>query len=365
MKMKFKGTILGILDGEGLIVKNFIYMLSSYEEINEYEIILACGKGEKNYYSGILKTYFRNEIPVRLMEFDEVSHCAKIYNQMEEYATADILIFINVNFWLEKNCLKELTVSLEKEDIMAVQPLIVKFRTMKVQSTGYVIYQRDIRHALLNRNITEAVVNESVKRSALVSNVMAVNRYVFEELNGFNEYILEKYIGQELTYKITAAGYSNLYNHRARAYYIAQENRKLWEIKNTHTDHIDYLREKKNDNEELKMIFQQQMTEKLLEKKYIIMNFSATTQLKELIKQMKFKVLKVINYTKHAEMNNIDLEKVLPFELANETCEYIYLTNNYDQIRNNPVWFLKRQQYDDIILDMTGNIICAKELYKE
>lgn len=362
--MKAKGSILIILDGEGIKVKNFIYMLSKYEGIQEYELIVAYDKQEVNYFQNIMELYFHDICKIKIYECEDIHYHSKVYNEMEQLATTDILVFLNTNIVLGKGSLDELVCALEIDRVMAVQPMLVKFHSMLVQSTGYVHCNRSAEHAFLNRNIHETIVNESSPRSALVSYAMAINRYVFEEFNGFDDTLMNKDIGHELTFKITLAGYVNLYNHKAKVYYMPEENIRLWDLKNMRTRRLPFSREIKLDDKEIIEIFKRQITENQLKKKYVVINFSGSTELKNVLHNMSFKIKKVINYGKQAETGNIEFEKVLPFDMMNEDTEYIYLTNNFIQIKNNPVWFQRRHKYEDLIIDLSGNILKITEMNK-
>ena len=48
--------------------------------------------------------------------------------------------------------------------------------------------------------------------------------------------------------------------------------------------------------------------------------------------------------------------------MLEERCEYIYFANNFCQVKNNPVWFGKRGDYEDIIVDLSGNLMKVSEI---
>ena len=47
--MRKKGSIIILLDSEGMEVKNFLYMLSGYKGIQNYELILVYQKDQREY----------------------------------------------------------------------------------------------------------------------------------------------------------------------------------------------------------------------------------------------------------------------------------------------------------------------------
>ena len=40
----------------------------------------------------------------------------------------------------------------------------------------------------------------------------------------------------------------------------------------------------------------------------------------------------------------------------------IYIVNNFVQIKDNPVWFATRKKTEDMIIDLSGNVIKVGEL---
>lgn len=363
--MKKKGSVIIILDLEGMAVKNFLYMLSKYQGIENYELILSYQKNEKEYFKNIISEYLGNQ-DILFYETEDISNHGQIYNFASELAHTDILIFLDTNIVPREHCLDELVYSLIEEDVLAVQPMIIRFGSPFVQSTGYVFSETCTGHALRNRNMEETIVNQSFERSALVSSILAVNRFAFEELRGFNEMLPCEYMGKELTMRITKRGYKNFYNHKARAYYMAKDR---CQGGNEYENGIDlkYRTEYEpvdKEFHEIEELFQKQIDKKQLSKNYIILNFSGLLQAVEVMRKINVKVSKIINCFGNSQYRTIEFEKVLPFYLAEEQCSYIYFTDNFCQIKNNYVWFKRREGHEDLIVDLSGNVLKASEIYR-
>lgn len=359
--MRKKGSIIIILDSEGLSVKNFLYMLSKYHGIENYELILAYEKNEEMYFRNLIEECMINQ-EIWFYEAADISCRGMIYNLASELAHTDIFIFMDTNIVLKENCLDELVYSLIEEDVLAVQPMVIQFRTPLIQSTGYVFSEKSAGHALQNRNVEEEIVNQSYKRSALVTSIMAINRFAFEELHGFDSTVPCELMGREITMRITMKGYKNYYNHRAGAYYMANENRG-----NEYGKGVDLKYEKlgfkiKNQFHEMEELVKRQMSRVQLSKSYVIINFSGIVQIQEVMRGINLKVSRIINCSGYSENGSIEFEHVLPFSLVEEHCEYIYFANNFCQVKNNPVWFGKRENYEDLIVDLSGNVLRISEI---
>jgi len=359
--VKKKGSIIIILDLEGMTMKNFLYMLSKYQGIENYELILSYQKNEKGYFKSIIGECLENQ-DILFYEAEDISNRGQIYNFASELAHTDILIFLDTNIALREHCLDELVYSLIEEDVLAVQPMIIRFGSPFVQSTGYVFSERCTGHALKNRNMDETIVNQSFERSALVSSVLAINRFVFEELRGFNETLPCEYMGKEITLRITKRGYKNFYNHRARAYYMAKDGGVSEYERGVDLKYKSEEESIDKEFHEIEELFQKQINKNQLSKNYVVINFSGLVQAIEVMRKINVKVSKIINCFGNSQYCAIEFEKVLPFYLAEEKCEYIYFTDNFCQVKNNYVWFKRREKYEDLIVDLSGNVIRASEI---
>ena len=361
--VKKKGSIIIILDLEGMAIKNFLYMLSKYQGIENYELILSYQKNEKRYFKGIIGECLENQ-EILFYETEDISNRGKVYNFASELAHTDILIFLDTSIALREQCLDEMVYSLVEEDVLAVQPMIIRFGSPFVQSTGYVFSESCTGHALKNRNMEETIVNQSFERSALVSSILAINRFAFEELKGFNDLLPCEYMGKEITMRITKRGYKNFYNHRARAYYMAKDKGE-----SEYENKIDLKCKTERENidkefHEIEELFQKQIDKNQLSKNYVVINFSGLVQTMEVMRKINVKVSRIINCFGYSRYHAIQFERVLPFYLTEESCDYIYFTDNFCQVKNNYVWFKRRQEYEDLIVDLSGNVLKASEVYE-
>lgn len=355
--MRKKGSIIILLDSEGMEVKNFLYMLSGYKGIQNYELILAYQKDQREYIN-IISSQVLGKLKPVYCPMEEVGNTGRVYNAAAGLATADALIFMDMQMVLIQGCLDEMMKSLEEDRVLAVQPMIIKFHSALVKSTGYVFSESSTGHALQNRQVKDEIVNKSFERSALITSLMAVNRLVFEELRGFNSNFPKEWLGRELTMRITMKGYKNMYNHRARAYDMVDE-RGMCE-----TGLIDnfWFPRRKECFFEMKNLLKTQIKKNELEKKYIVINFSGIMQIQEFLNGTEIRIQKVIHYTVSESEAKIRFEKILPFYLMEEKCGYIYIVNNFVQIKDNPVWFATRKKTEDMIIDLSGNVIKVGEL---
>ncbi len=359
--MNKKGSILIILNMECMEEKNFLYMLAKYENIQAYELILAYEKSEEYKVRQMAEYLLQSVVPV-YFPVSDIRNKGAVYNEAAEIAGCNALIFLDTCICLENGCLEEMMKSLEEGEILAVQPLIIKFHSPLVQSTGYVFSEKCSGHALQNRFAEDEIVNQSFERSALVTTIMAINRYAFEELGGFRTDLPYGWMGRELTMRITKKGYVNYYNHKAKAYDMSKSiQRREYE---TGFDLIyDMIqKEHKYGLYEMEELIRRQMDQTHFAKLYVVMNFSGMIKIKQFLQKVNLKIAEIMNYSWYAEKEKIEFEKILPFHLLEEGREYIYFTNNFSQIKDNPMWFQGRKDHEDLIVDLSGNVMKISEM---
>ena len=161
--MRKKGSIIILLDSEGMEV-NFLYMLAGYKGIQNYELILAYQKDQREYIN-IISSQVLGKLKPVYYPMEEVGNTGRVYNAAAGLATADALIFMDMQMVLIQGCLDEMMKSLEEDRVLAVQPMIIKFHSALVKSTGYVFSERSTGHALQNRQVKDEIVNKSFERS--------------------------------------------------------------------------------------------------------------------------------------------------------------------------------------------------------
>ena len=93
--MRKKGSIIILLDSEGMEVKNFLYMLSGYKGIQNYELILAYQKDQREYIN-IISSQVLGKLKPVYYPMEEVGNTGRVYNAAAGLATADALIFMDM-----------------------------------------------------------------------------------------------------------------------------------------------------------------------------------------------------------------------------------------------------------------------------
>ncbi len=357
-----KGSIIMILGTGEVETRNFLYLLSKYPQLRDFELVFVYQRGYEELHQSLIGEYF-DRFREKVCLPTEIRERSRAYNEAVLYAHTDIFIFLEPNMMPVRRCFEFLAESLEQGNILAVQPMVVNYHTGQIQSTGYMESAGGLMHAFKNRNPEEKIVNCSNPRYALSSSLFAINRFVFEELNGFNEKVSPEMMGRNLTSEITLRGYGNFYDHRAKAYYLYDllEKTEYDTMGNGISDNKLLLPEEGNKTC-MVFLLREQVTDCQRRSKYTVMNFSEMKDLENFLGRIGVHYHEIIDYYGFSEATSIEFQKIIPLSYAKERGNYIYVTNNFKQIVDNRMWFHKRKYRKDVVCDLSGNLINIEQL---
>lgn len=348
-------SIIVSLDSNDNFTRNFLYFLSTYASIREYEIILTSDGNNEINYDRIIYDFFPD-------------NCIYIYNEKKQgygivnniashYASTDILIFMNADIILGSKCLESIIAPFSDKTIEAVQPLLIYPQNMSTQSTGHIFCQYYNTHMFENRPITDDIVNQSGYRKAFTTALCAIRKDIFEAYGGFNEKYFNAWEGMELGLKITSNGGKCYYNPSAKAFHIRGGGRGQYKIDETPQTAYFWTQWGQNISENLSEILNMQIENIEKGKKYVLLNFSCIRDSSNIASKLSINIVDSIKYTELAGYTSIEFFKTLPYFLLSLEKDIIYLANNFTIIKNNKLWFDMRKSHNDLIIDLSGNCL--------
>ena len=350
-----KASIIVALDSNLNFTDNFLYFLSKYENIKEYELIFTSdGNNDVNYEKSITRFFGKN--------YKYIDHKIKrgygvVNNIAAHQSTTDILILMNADIILQPNCLENLILSLRQEKVQAVQPLLIYPQTMRVQSTGHVFCKFYNTHMFENRSINDPIVNKPGYRNAFTTALCAVDKEEFFKHNGFDEKYFNAWEGMELGLKIVTSGGKCYYNPAARAFHIRGGGRGQYKIDETPQTAYFWSKWGNTINENLSKVINLQVDDSDKNLRYILLNFSCIRDFQYIANMLSLDIVECLNFTEFAGNPKIEFFKTLPYSLLDIEFNIIYLANNYTTIINNSLWFDLRNMFNDIVIDLSGNYI--------
>lgn len=356
-----KASIIISTNSNRTLFENFLFQLSEYPTINEYEIIVVNDGGEYITSEEKYKNLGFNH--VHKIDFSEKKGYGAANNIASQYAECDILIFMNDDIILKPNCLEHMLFTLKRGDISAVQPKLIYPQSDLVQSTGHIFTKFTNAHALENAHINSIIVNRSHERQALTTALCATEKTLFFEMGKFSTEYYNAWEGMEYTLKLTLNGKKCWYDHKAEAYHIRGGARNQYELNEEAQSAFFWSKWSGKIKEDLHNIISAQLI--LADSsEYLVLNFSKLPDPESILKACGINIADMVSYTYISGAKSLDFFRCLPNFLCRSEANIIYFTNNYTQIKNNLLWFEYRKNQKDLIIDLSGNVIHTQSLIK-
>ena len=355
-----KASIVISVSSSKILFDNFLLHLSKYENINDYEIIMVNDNADFLFTEESIREY--NFTNVKVINLKNKLGYGEANNLAVDFASCDFLIFMNDDIILKKNCLNYLLDTLKNDNVGAVQPKLIYPQSNLIQSTGHVFTKYTNAHAFENISPDKDIVNKSGVRNALTTAVCATKKDLFLKMGKFDTLYYNAWEGMEYTLKLTIAGYKCMYEHNAEAYHIRGGARGMYSLDESSQSAIFWSRWSSKIDEDLHKYILSQLTEKEFKSNYLIINFSKITDIHQLLNKCSLQVSNIISYVYNSGLKHVDFLKCLPTKLCQSELDIIYLTNNFSQVKNNIMWFELRSNYNDLIIDLSGNVLKVNDI---
>lgn len=354
-------SILISTNSNRTLFQNFLSSLSEYPTINEYDMIIVNDSCEylisEKYYK---RLNFRH---IRKFDLSEKMGYGAANNLAAEYAECDYLIFMNDDIILKPNCLERMISILKRSEISAVQPKLIYPQSNLVQSTGHIFTKYTNAHALENASVNSPIVNQSHERQALTTALCATERKLFFEAGKFNTEYYNAWEGMEYTLKLTSNQHKCWYTHEAEAYHIRGGARNQYKLNEDAQSAIFWTTWSSKIKEDLHKIISEQFTPNE-SCEYLVLNFSKLPNPEQILNNCGINIADIVSYTYISGEKALDFFRCLPNSFCRCDIKIIYFTNNYTQVKNNVLWFGYRSDKDDLIIDLSGNVIHTNSLIK-
>lgn len=355
-----KATIIISVDSNKTNFDNFIFFLSNYRTINDYEIIIVNDFADFTFDND----YFLSQ-GIKNVEIITAEHklgYGAANNLAVEKSACDIIVFLNDDIILKENCLEKLIERLKNTQVGAVQPKLIYPQNNMIQSTGHVFTKYTNAHAFENISSTNDLVNRNYTRKALTTAVCATKKELFEKFGGFDTSYYNAWEGMEYTLKLSTNGYKCIYEHQAEAYHIRGGARSGYLLDEDAQSALFWSRWNCKIIEDLNEIISLQLDTKMLDSNYLLINFSKLTTCDTILRKCGMNISNIFSYTYNSGLKHVDFFRFVPVALLKSKLNIIYFANNFTQIKNNNLWFELRRERADLIVDLSGNVLKVSDL---
>lgn len=344
------------VDNSYALISNFVGFLRPFLQEND-EVIMVCDGCDSLSTLEYLFSIEKKDSRFRIIQLKEKCGFSKANNIGVNISKYENLIFINTDIFLTKNCITSLIDMLNSSpNISAVQPLLLYPQTGLVQSTGHVFSKIKSGQLFSMRKSNDSIIHTSASRQALTMALCAVKKSIFYEMGGFNEEYFNSHEGMELTLKMTLSGYACMYCSDAVAYHCSgtSRNKISFDISRQRA----YFYKKWGDYiiNDLELYLSQQLDFDMAREEYIVYNISSSTDWDRILDSLKIKYSAIITPKERFEPV-INLYDCISFTSLYYPAPYLFLCDSFTKISKNYNWIANRNNHEDLIMDLNGNIL--------
>lgn len=345
-----------------IILEYFIEHLARTICMNNYQIIFVIDGYVDCKILEILNKYSLKYPNVNCVQSYKKTSYAYVNNYGRTFATADLLIFMNTDIFLQENCLEIMVDSLHKNNVQAIQPLLIYPQTNCVQSTGHIFGDCFNRHALNGQSIEHPFVAQSATRQALSLALCLIPTAIFDECNGFDEYYYNGWEGLDLTLKITQRGYLCWYESEARAYHVEGGSRKKFSLNESLQAGHFWSKWGHIVKSDIIDLLKKQVCNIDTSKEYIVYDFTTYRSWRAILNKLHILYEDIIDKTQYSNEQILDFYNVLSYQALISTDPILFLVTSFSCLKDNNLWIKYRKNNGDMFIDLSGNIGFVQEI---
>lgn len=359
---KYSASIIIPVSNNCNILEYFIEHLKCTIKIDNYQIIFVIDGPVDNKILILLENFSSEFSCVMFKQLEKKSSYAHVNNFGRKYAESDLLFFMNTDIFVQKNCLEIMIDSLQKNNVQAVQPLLLYPQSNHVQSTGHIFGDCFNRHALKEQESNHPTVCLSTTRQALSLALCLIPTSIFDECNGFDEYYYNGWEGLDLTLKITQHGYRCWYECNAQAYHVEGGSRKKFSLNESlQAGHFWSVWGNIVKDDIIDLLKMQQL-ECDFSRNYIVYDFTTYRSWKKILDSLSISYEEIIDKSLYSNELYLDFFSVLSYHALVNPEPILFLVTSFSSLKDNVLWTKYRKCKDDIFIDLSGNIGKLKTL---
>lgn len=359
---KYKASIIIPVSNNCNILNYFIEHLKISLNIEQYQIIFVIDGPVDHHIKESLSRFSREFATISCYYLNKRSSYSYVNNYGRLFAESDLLIFMNTDIFIQENCLEIMIDSLNKNNVQAVQPMLIYPQNNTIQSTGHIFGDCHNRHALKGRELEYYLINIPAIRQALSLALCLIPANIFDEVNGFDEYYFNGWEGLDLTLKITQKGYRCWYESAAKAYHIEGGSREKFSSSQDLQAHHFWAEWGSKVECDIIDIIEKQLSQTKKCENYLVYNFSNYRSWNVILDSIGFTYESIINKTTLSQAEPINFFNVLSQQALTYPSPIIFLVTAFTSLKENALWIKYRKCNNDIFMDLSGNAGNLKDI---
>lgn len=290
-------------------------------------------------------------------------------NTGAQNAVGNFLVFMDCDIFVTEHWLESLLEIYEKiPNIGAISSTILDMATNKIHMIGVAIHQVDMLKILRGADVCELTETYG-SYDFLSSACIMIPKIIFNKANGFDTNFFNSDGDLDLTHRISLLGFQLITSYKSLVYH---KGRVAGTMRNLSVNDTKALFFKKWGNQlpngliQLQKLYTKFESINNLSPKYLFINLSKSLFVKDYFKIvescLKVEIIQIYNFKQYANNEFIPLMDFIDDNIIHYNVPIIFFSDNYRCIYNNYYWFKQRYKFNDLTIDIHGNISYIKDL---
>lgn len=339
------------------------YLLDSLAFISNYEIIFILNGIYDTKTLTLINSYHRKHKYVKVIKIPNTESYAKVNNIAVQQCSGEYILLLNSDVIISVKTIQELLQEIKSNKrIGAIQPLLIYPQNYLIQSAGHIFCEYNNYHAF-NGGKQNSLYSMNIQRQALTTACCCIRKEIYQMLNGMDEFYHNAFEGMELTLRITQEGFicyckpdliAFHYQGISRKEFLSYEKTDIGRFWANHGTNI---------KDDFYDVVKEQLSKLKLNKLNNIINCSNLRNIDKFSEECFGYKIPTINI--HDRLyNKIIISNNIPSCVLRKTYPYLWLTTNKSQIIENKKTFEAYSRFNDIIIDLSGNLTIVRNILK-
>lgn len=338
------------------------YIIQSLRKIKVKQIVLINGIISSKSKS-LLTDYQRSSNDIEVIHSRSVLRYPLAANTLLRRVKTDYVIVLDSDIFVESDELKKLLRFVkDNKEVGGAQGILYYPQNGRVQSGGHLFFEYCDYHAY-NMSPSKIQRTKPIKRQALCSGFSIFKYEAIKNVGYFDEFLLHARSGVTLSHKVMLSGFDIYCLPSVSGLHFKSLTRSstLPLIKKD----ISYFWSKYGSNLKEDLIPELRSNQNFdLIKWDFVIDCSTIRNTELFLYELFNKSVKVDLKLLDINIPSLNLYEILKYDLAMKKLRILWITTNFTQLENNYDFFSSKERQKDVIIDMSANIVFARDLFR-
>lgn len=284
-------------------------------------------------------------------------------NYASKFISTEFIILMDSDIMVSSNWLNELYATYERfENVGCVGAKIYNMTDSTLLYYGLLNSDTEIIKPFLGSSIAHSYCEYDLECQLVPSGVLLIKKSLFVQVNCFDAEMYNAYLDLDLAMKLNALGYKNYVSTKCVVYHRGTVSGTIRHSFHAHAKALFFSKWTQQLENKGIDFFETQIKNlpQHISSDLMIFDFTNTPNsslyisiIKKIMNNKSIKTTKM----RHNKNGTLFINDYLSPDICRYQLPFIYLVNDFRVIKNNHFWFSNRNNNNDIVIDIHGNIV--------